>query len=334
MRVVEVPDAGAEPRTAERRVPEPSATEVRVAVEACGVCHGDRGVVEDSIPGIAYPRVPGHEFAGRVNAVGDRVTEWSVGDRVAVGWHGGHCGTCDQCRRGRFGLCSEGTITGASHDGGYAEYAVVPREALAAVPDALAPVHAGPLVCAGLTAFTALRESPARPGDTVAVQGIGGVGHMAIQFADAMGFETLAVSRTPEKREVARELGAAAFVDAASRDPGAALADRGGADLVLATAPNADAVGSVVDGLAGDGQLLVVAAPNDPVEIHVERMLGDRLSVRGWYAGHPGDAEDTMRFAARRGIEPRVETFDLSDAAAAHRAMLDNDLRFRAVLEP
>lgn len=334
MQVAEVPEPDASFRIAERSVPEPRPTDVRVAVDACGVCHGDRGVVENSIPGIDYPRVPGHEFAGRVDAVGERVTAWEPGDRVAVGWHGGHCGTCDQCRRGRFGTCANGTITGASHDGGYAEYAVVPRESVAAVPAGVDATAAGPLACAGLTAFNALRESPAAPGDTVAVQGIGGVGHMGIQFADAMGFETVAVSRSPEKASLARELGAAAFVDTSSEDAAARLADRGGADLVVATASSASAVESMADALAPDGQLLVVAAPNRPVEFHVERMLGDRLSVRGWYAGHPGDAEDTMRFAARRGIDPRVETFPLTAVEEAHDAMLASDVRFRAVLEP
>jgi D-arabinose 1-dehydrogenase-like Zn-dependent alcohol dehydrogenase len=317
----------------ERARPDPGPSGVRVAVEACGVCGGDLAVLEGS-PGVEYPRIPGHEIAGRVDTVGEDVTAWDPGDRVAVGWHGGHCFECEQCRHGNFTTCENKRVTGISHDGGFAEYTLVRSEALVPVPDAVSLRHAGPLVCAGLTAYNAVRQSGARAGDVVAVQGLGGVGHLGVQFADAMGYETVALSRGTDKRAAAEELGADQFVDTSATDPAAALRALGGADRILATAPAAAAIEAVLGGLAPEGELLVVAAPEDPVEFPVGPMLDNRWVVRGWSAGHPGDARDTLELAASRDIEPRVETYPLADLERAVERMTDSQVRFRAVVEP
>jgi len=311
----------------------PGPNEVRIEVAACGVCGGDAAVTEGR-PVIEYPRTPGHEVAGRVTATGDGVEEWTVDDRVAVGWHGAHCFSCRQCRRGDFVNCERERITGIHHDGGYAESMTAPVEALIPVPDEMSLVEAGPLACAGLTAYSALSSSGVGPGDRVAVQGIGGVGHLGVQFADAFGAETVAVSRGTAKREAALELGADRYVDAEATDPAEALADLGGADTVLSTAPSGRAIASVVDGLRPNGEVVVVGAPDDPVEVAVPPMLGNRWSVRGWSAGHPGDAVDAFAAALRNDVEPWLERYPLADAESAFRRMQSGEARFRTVLEP
>ena len=334
MRAVEVPAPGEPFEHVERPVPEPAPDEVRIAVEACGICHSDAYVKEGTYPGIEYPRVPGHEIAGRIDAVGPAVEAWTPGDRVGAGWHGGHCFTCEPCRRGDFQGCESAAITGLTFDGGYAEYATVPAEALARIPADLDDAEAAPLLCAGITTFNALRNAGARPGDLVAVQGIGGLGHLGIQYAHAAGYETVAVSRSPGKRELAAELGADGFVDASETDPAAALTERGGARLILATAPSAAAVEAVAGGLGRDGELVAVGVPGEDVAVDVQGLVGKRASVAGWASGHGRDSQDTLEFSALRGITPRIERFDLADAAAAYDRMLANEARFRVVLEP
>jgi NADPH2:quinone reductase len=333
MRAMQVTEVG-EFELVERPLPEPTADEVRIAVAACGVCRGDGHVCEGGAEHVDYPRVPGHEFVGYIDVIGDRVTEWAVGDRVGVGWHGGHCFTCDPCRDGEFVLCEHKPVTGMHRDGGYAEYATARAEALAAIPEEFDATTAAPLLCAGLTSFNALRNADVRPGDLVAVVGIGGLGHLALQYAHEAGFETVAVSRGTEKREAALDYGAAHFVDSETADPGEALSDLGGADLVLATAPASDAIAAVIDGLGPNGEVLTVGIPDEPVPVEVGSLTATRGSLSGWASGTPSDAEDTVAFGARRDIETAVEAFDLADAEDAYRAMDSGDVRFRAVVEP
>ena len=334
MRAVVVAEPGAPFEIVEREIPEPAPDEVRVAVDACGICHSDSYVKDGGFPGIEYPRTPGHEIAGVVDAVGEDVTAWSEGDRVGAGWHGGHCFTCDPCRHGQFLQCENGEITGLTFDGGYAEYATVPAEALALIPGGLDAVDAAPLLCAGVTTFNALRNSGARPGDLVAVQGIGGLGHLGVQYAHAAGFETVALSRSPDKRELALELGADHFVDASAEDPAEALQRLGGARVVLATAPSAAAVESVVGGLGIDGQVVVVGVPHEPAGIDLQGLIMNRGSVDGWASGHAGDSQDTLEFSALRDVTPTIETYPLAEVDAAYERMMANEARFRVVLEP
>ncbi|MGB9987519.1 alcohol dehydrogenase [Salarchaeum japonicum] len=334
MRAVQVPEAGGEFDVVETAVPDPDADEVRVAVDACGVCHSDAMAKEGLAPGIDYPRVPGHEVVGRVDAVGDDVTEWSEGDRVGVGWHGGHCFTCEACRRGDFINCENADVTGLDFDGGYAEYTVAPREALAAVPDGLDATDAAPLLCAGITTYNALRNSDARPGDLVAVQGVGGLGHLGIQYAREAGFEVVALSRGTDKKERALDLGADHYVDTESEDAAAALQELGGARVVLATAPSADAIESVVGGLGTDGEVVAVGIPPETVGVDVNTLVGTRGSVSGWASGTARDSQDTLEFSALRDVTPEIETFDLADASDAYERMLASEVRFRAVLTP
>ena len=333
MRAVTVPEPGAAFSHVERDRPEPEPTEVQVAVAACGICHGDCAVTEGRPP-IEYPRVPGHEIAGTVDAVGDRVTAWEPGDRVAVGWHGGHCFDCRACRAGDFTNCEAERITGIHHDGGYAEYATVPAEALIRVPEPIDFVDAGPLACAGLTAYTALTSSSLRPGDRVAVQGIGGVGHMAVQFADAFGYETVALSRGTAKRAAVSELGADRFVDTVARDPEDELQAMGGADAVIATAPSAEAMSAVVGGLRANGELVALGAPDEPLSVGIPPMLGSRVSIRGWSAGHAGDGRDVMRATVQTGVRPWTERYSLDEVSAAFDRMKHGDARFKPVVTP
>jgi NADPH2:quinone reductase len=334
MRAAVVPDAGEAFVVEERPVPEPGPEEALVAVDACGVCHSDEFVVQGTYPGIDYPRVPGHELVGEVVATGADVVRWAEGDRVGAGWHGGHCFHCEPCQRGNFLACERGDVTGVTFDGGYAEYATVPQEALAPVPDALDAVDAAPLLCAGITTYNALRNADARPGDLVAVQGVGGLGHLGVQYAHAAGYETVAVSRSPDKEPLALALGADHFVDASETDPAAALTDLGGADLILATAPSAAAMESIHGGLGTDGQLVAVGVPAEPVSVDVMGLIGKRASVEGWGSGHARDSADTLEFSALRDVTPTVETFALADVQAAYDRMIDNEARFRVVLEP
>ena len=334
MRAAVVPEAGADFELVERDVPDPGPTEVRVAVAACGICHSDAFVKEGSYPGVSYPRVPGHEIAGRVDAVGEQVDAWEPGDRVGAGWHGGHCFECEPCRRGDFQGCENAGITGLTFDGGYAEYATVPASALAAVPDDLDAVDAAPLLCAGITTFNALRNTGAGPGDLVAIQGVGGLGHLGVQYAHRMGFETVAVSRSPDKRDLALDLGADHFVDAGSEDPAARLQELGGARVILGTAPSAPAIESVAGGLGRDGELVAVGVPGEEVAVDVQGLVGNRASVGGWGSGHARDSQDTMEFSALRDVTPEIETFELAAVSEAYDRMIENEARFRVVLEP
>nr|WP_247381224.1 alcohol dehydrogenase [Halorientalis brevis] len=334
MQAAVVPEPGAEFEIVEREIPDPEPGEVRVAVEACGICHSDAFVKSGGYPGLSYPRIPGHEIAGQIDAVGADVDDWSVGDRVGVGWHGGHCFTCEPCRRGDFLQCENGEVTGITYDGGYAEYATVPAEAVAAVPDELDAVDAAPLLCAGVTTYNALRNSDARPGDLVAVQGVGGLGHLGIQYAHAAGFETVALSTSGDKESLARELGADHFVDVTETDPAERLQDLGGASVVLATAPASDAISSVVGGLGIDGSVVVVGVPGEPVSVDAQQLVGTRGSVSGWASGHARDSQDTLEFSSLRDITPEIETFPLDEVETAYDRMIDNEARFRVVLEP
>ncbi|MBB4088540.1 alcohol dehydrogenase/propanol-preferring alcohol dehydrogenase [Salinibacter ruber] len=332
MQAARIPSAGADFEIVDLPVPDPDAHEVRVRVEACGICHSDAFVKEGTFPGLEYPRVPGHEVAGVVDAVGTDVTQWSEGDRVGVGWHGGHCFTCDACRTGDFVNCENGLVTGIHYDGGYAEYMTAPAEAVARMPEALAAEDAAPLLCAGITTFNALRNQDLQPGDLVAVQGIGGLGHLGVQYAAAMGLEVVALSTSADKEELAHDLGASHFVDVSSTDPAEALQHQGGADLILATAPNADAITSVVGGLGRDGDLVIVAATGEAVEVPPMALIQGRKSVSGWPSGDAKDSEDTLAFSAQAEALPEIETFSLEEAGAAYDRMINNEARFRAVL--
>ncbi|MXR51747.1 alcohol dehydrogenase catalytic domain-containing protein [Halovenus sp. WSH3] len=334
MQAVVVEEAGGEFQVVDREIPEPDPGEVRIAVEACGICRSDAYVKEGTYPGVSYPRVPGHEITGRVDAVGEGVSTWEAGDRVGVGWHGGHCFTCEPCRRGNFLQCENGDVTGLTYDGGYAEYATVPAEAAAAVPDALDAADAAPLLCAGVTTYNALRNSHADPGDLVAVQGVGGLGHLGIQYAHAAGFETVALSRSPDKAELAKELGADHFVDTTETDPAERLQELGGADVVLATAPASDAIESVLGGLGIDGRVVVVGVPGEPIAVDGQTLVGTRGGVEGWASGHARDSQDTLEFSSLRDITPEIETYPLTEVETAYERMLENEARFRVVLEP
>jgi D-arabinose 1-dehydrogenase-like Zn-dependent alcohol dehydrogenase len=333
MKAVQASKAGAPFEVVERDIPEPGVGQVRIKVEACGVCHSDAFVRSAGFPGMTLPRIPGHEIAGRVDAVGEHVTSWKKGDRVGVGWHGGHCFVCNACRKGLFLNCEKAQITGISFDGGYAEYAVVPHEAVARIPEKLSAIDAGPLLCAGVTTYNSLRNSGARPGDTVAVQGIGGLGHLGIQYAVKMGFRTVAISRGADKEELARQLGAHEYVDTQKVSAAEGLQKLGGADLVLATAPNADAMGSTVDGLKPRGELLVVAAPFEPLKVSAMGLLSGKR-IAGWPSGSSIDSEEAMAFSALTGVRPRVEVFKLDQAEQAFGKVMENTIRFRAVLTP
>ena len=333
MRAVQVSKPGGAFELVERELPEPAPNQIRVQVEACGICHSDALVKMGAYPGLKLPRVPGHEIAGRVDKVGANVTQWKRGDRAGVGWHGGHCFVCNACRKGLFLNCERAQVTGISFDGGYAEYVVVPHEAAARIPEKLDAKDAAPLLCAGITTYNALRNSGARPGDTVAVQGIGGLGHLAIQFAAQMGFRTVAVSRGADKRELAQQLGAHEYVDTAGGAAAAGLQELGGADLVLATAPNSEAIAGTVEGLKPRGKLLIVAAPFEPLKLSALTLLSGK-SIAGWPSGSSIDSEETMAFSVLTGVRPRTEVFKLEQAEQAFGKMMENRVRFRAVLTP
>jgi len=332
MKAAQISKAGGDWELVERDIPEPGPFQVRVKVEACGICHSDTLVKEGLWPGLQYPRVPGHEIAGRVDALGANVTPWAVGQRVGVGWHGGHCFVCEQCRRGDFAMCVNRKVTGIDFDGGYATHVIVPAAVLAAIPDDLPAEEAGPFMCAGVTVFNALRNSGARAGEVVAVHGIGGLGHLGVQYARRMGFETVAINRGKDKEELARQLGAHHYIDATAQDPAAELQKLGGANVILATAPNAAAISALVDGLAPSGKLLVPAAPAEPLTINVFSLIMKRSSVAGWYSGTAMDSQDTMEFSALRGVHPMVEKYPLDRVAEAYEQMHSGKVRFRVVL--
>jgi D-arabinose 1-dehydrogenase-like Zn-dependent alcohol dehydrogenase len=305
---------------------------VRIRVDACGVCHSDVFTKEGQWPGLQYPRVPGHEIAGVVDAVGAGVTNWKEGQRVGVGWHGGHCFICEPCRRGDFINCRVLKVPGISYDGGYAEYMIAPAEAVAAMPDELPADEAAPLLCAGITTFNALRHSGARSGDLVAVLGVGGLGHLGIQFASKSGFHTVAIGRGGDKDGLALKLGAKRYIDTDKTNAAEELTKMGGARVILATAPSSKAISALVDGLGVDGKLLVVGASSESLTVTPIQLIGQRRSVQGWPSGTSRDSEDTLIFSQRTGVRPMIERFPLARAAEAYDRMMNGTVRFRAVL--
>jgi D-arabinose 1-dehydrogenase-like Zn-dependent alcohol dehydrogenase len=331
-RAVVVKTVGGPLELVPRELPAPGPGEVRLRVEACGICHSDMYAREGTFPGVSYPRVPGHEVAGVIEEVGPGVTGWREGERAGVGWFGGCCGACDRCRRGDFILCRAGAISGITRDGGYAEHMLARAEALARLPDALGFAEAAPILCAGITTYNALRRSEARPGDLVAIQGIGGLGHLGVQFAAKMGFETVAIGRGPEKEPFARRLGAAHYIDAAAGSPADALGRLGGARVILATAPSGRSITPLIDGLAPGGELIVVGASPEPIEVTPLQLIGGRRTVRGWPSGAAADSEDALRFCAVSGVRPLVEKFPLARAAEAYERAMAGRARFRVVL--
>ncbi|AIF83235.1 Zn-dependent alcohol dehydrogenase [Candidatus Nitrososphaera evergladensis SR1] len=320
-------------------IPEPGSAQVRIKVQACGICHSDYLTKDGLYPGIQYPRVPGHEIAGIIDAVGKDVNEWKSGQRVGVGWHGGHCGHCDSCRRGDFTTCSYLQIPGISYDGGYADYMIAPKEAVASIPDELSPTEAAPLMCAGITTYNALRNSGARPGDVVAILGIGGLGHLAIQFSNKMGFKTIAIGRGKDKAERVRKLGAIHYIDTNSVNAAEELQKYGGsgdggsgAKVILATVPSAKAMNSVLGGLAVNGKLVVIGHSDEPIEVPTDLLLLGRRSLVGWASGTATDSQDTLSFSVLSGVRPMTEVYPLERAAEAYQQMISGKARFRAVL--
>jgi D-arabinose 1-dehydrogenase-like Zn-dependent alcohol dehydrogenase len=332
MKAAQISKAGGAFELVDRPLPDPGPGQVRVKVEACGICHSDALVKDGLWPGLQFPRVPGHEIAGRIDALGAGVTTWTEGQRVGVGWHGGHCFACPACRRGDFSMCVNRKVTGIDFDGGYAEYVVAPSTSLAAIPADLPAEEAGPFMCAGVTVYNALRHSVARAGDVVAVHGIGGLGHLGIQYARRMGFHTIAIARGTERESLAKQLGAHQYIDGADGDAAAALQKLGGARVILATAPNAQAISALLPGLGVDGTLLVPAAPGEPLTVDVLTLILGRRSVAGWYSGTARDSQDTLEFSALSGVHPMIEKYPLAQVAEAYERMHSGKARFRAVL--
>jgi len=332
MKVVQVPKAGGDFEIVEREIPQPGPGHVRIRVQACGVCHSDVITKDGLLPGIAYPRVPGHEVAGVIDEVGAGLKEWKKGQRVGVGWHGGQDGTCLACRRGDFVNCANVKICGVSYDGGYQEYMVAPVEALAQMPESLDAAEAAPLMCAGITTFNALRHSGALPSDLVAVQGIGGLGHLGVQFAKKFGYRVAAVGRGSGNAALAKKLGADVYVDSAAGDPAAELQRLGGARVILATAPSGKAMSALVGGLGVNGTMIVVGALLDPIEVPPLQLIFGRKSIQGWAAGTPTDSEDTLRFAEMTGVRPMIEKYPLEKAAEGYAHMMSAKAEFRVVL--
>jgi D-arabinose 1-dehydrogenase-like Zn-dependent alcohol dehydrogenase len=332
MIAVQIPSPGAPFEVVKREIAAPGANRVRIRVQACGICHSDLFAKEGYWPGLQYPRVTGHEVAGVIDEVGTGVTAWKKGQRVGVGWHGGHDSQCDPCRRGDFMGCRNFQVTGFHEDGGYAQYMIAKAEAVAAIPDALSPVEAAPLLCAGVTTFNSLRHSGAVAGDLVAVQGLGGLGHLGVQFASKMGFHTVAIGRGKDKEALALKLGAARYLDTDAVDVAKELTSLGGASVILATAPDSKAMSALIDGLGVGGQLLVVGASADPISVTPIQLIMERRSIRGWPSGTARDSEDTLNFCALTGIRPMVEMLPLEQAAAGYERMLSGKARFRVVL--
>jgi D-arabinose 1-dehydrogenase-like Zn-dependent alcohol dehydrogenase len=332
MKTAQVPGPGAEFEIVQRQIPAPGPGQVRIKVQACGVCHSDAFTKDGSWPGIQYPRVPGHEVVGIIERIGAGVSGWNKGQRVGVGWHGGHDGTCRQCRRGDFRNCRNVQVPGISYDGGYQEYMLAPVSALVAVPDSLGAIEAAPLLCAGITTYNALRHSGALPGDLVAVQGIGGLRHLGIQFAQKFGYDVAAIGRGPETGALAKKLGASLYIDSKATDAAEALQQMGGARVILATAPSSKAMSALVDGLAPNGRLMVIGATFDPIEVTPVQLISGSRSIQGWASGTPADSEDTLRFAELTGVRPMTETYPLERAAEAYARMLSGKAEFRVVL--
>ena len=330
--VAQVGKAGGEFELVEREMPQPGIGEVRIKVQACGICFSDHLVKDGVWPGLVYPRVPGHEVAGVIDALGEQVTEWQVGDRVGVGWHGGHCFVCESCRRGDFVTCQREQITGVTRDGGYAEYTIARHEALALIPEVLDAANAGPLLCAGITTFNSLRHSGAQPGDLVGVLGIGGLGHLGIQYAAKSGYRVVGIGRGPGNAALAKKLGAFAYIDSKATKAAEELKKLGGAKVILATAPNAKAMAELVDGLDVGGELLVVGAPFEPMEVSVVQLLTARRGIQGWPSGTAMDSQDTLEFSAYAGVRPMIEKFALQDVKKAYERMTSGNAEFRVVL--
>ncbi len=334
MKVVQVAKPNAELAMVERDIPDPKPRHVRIKVQACGICHSDMFTVAGAFPGIQYPRVPGHEVVGIIDAVGTDVPDWKKGTRVGVGWHGGHCGHCSSCRRGDFITCTTGQIPGISYDGGYAEYMIAPFEALASIPEDMRSEDAAPLLCAGITTFNALRHSGAGAGDLVAVLGVGGLGHMGVQFASKMGFRTVAIARGADKGPLAKKLGAHVYIDSVAQNAAVELTKLGGARVILATVTDAKSMSAVIGGLGIDGKLLVVGASGEPIEVPPLMLIGARRSIAGWPSGTASDSEDTLKFSMLCNVRPMVETFPLEKAREAYQHMMSGKARFRVVLTP
>jgi D-arabinose 1-dehydrogenase-like Zn-dependent alcohol dehydrogenase len=332
MKAVQISKPSGNFEVVERPIPQPGRGQVRIKVEACGICHSDALVKEGQWPGMQYPRVPGHEIAGRIDAVGADVTLWKPGQRVGVGWHGGHCFQCDPCRRGDFINCKFEKITAIHFDGGYAEYMVAPAEAVALMPDDLPADEAAPLMCAGITVFNALRNSGAGAGDLVAVQGIGGLGHLGIQYARQMGFRTVAIGRGGDKQVLAKKLGAHQYLDTNVGDPSEALQKLGGAHVVLATAPDSKSMSALVNGLGPNGTLMVIGAGMESLNVSPLQLIMGSKTVRGWASGTARDSQDTLEFSVISGVRPMIERYPLEKAADAYQQMISGKARFRVVL--
>lgn len=332
MKVAQISEAGGDFQIVERELPKPRAGEVRIKVQACGVCHSDALTKDGAWPGIEYPRVPGHEMAGIIDELGAGVAEWQEGQRVGVGWHGGQDGTCRECRRGDFRNCRNLKIAGISYDGGYQEYMLAPVEALVSIPASLSDAEAAPLLCAGITTFNALRHSGVSPGDLVAVQGVGGLGHLGIQFANKFGFRVAAIGRGSENAPLARKLGASVYIDSKATNAAEELQKLGGAQAILATAPSSKAMSELIDGLGPNGKLIVIAAAFEPIEVSPVQLITGSRTIQGWSSGTPTDSEDTLRFAELTGVRPMIETYPLEKAGEAYERMLSGDAQFRVVL--
>jgi D-arabinose 1-dehydrogenase-like Zn-dependent alcohol dehydrogenase len=332
MKVAQISKPGGDFEIVERDIPEPDAGQVRIKVHACGVCHSDVLTKEGLWPGIQYPRIPGHEVAGVIDEVGSGVSTWKIGQRVGVGWHGGQDGTCRECRRGDFRNCRNLKISGISYDGGYQQYMVAPIEALVAVPGGLNDTEAAPLLCAGITTYNALRHSGALPGDLVAVQGVGGLGHLGIQFAQKFGYKVAAIGRGAENAPLAKKLGANVYIDSVATNAAEELQKMGGARAILATAPSSKAMSQVIDGLGPNGMLMVIGAAFDPIEVTPVQLITGSRAIQGWSSGTPADSEDTLNFAELTGVRPMIETYPLERAGEAYARMLSGKAQFRVVL--
>lgn len=332
MKVAQITKPGSGFQIAEREIPKPGPGEVLIKVQACGVCHSDSLVAEGAWPGVQYPRIPGHEVVGIIAETGANVSEWKKGQRIGVGWHGGQDNTCSECRRGDFARCHNVKIAGISYDGGYQQYMVAPVEALAEVPDSLSDVEAAPLLCAGITTFNALRHSGAVPPDLVAVQGVGGLGHLGIQFANKCGYRVAAIGRGAENGDLARKLGAHVYIDSQATNAAQELQKLGGAKVILATAPSSKAMSELIDGLGPRGTMIVIGAGPDPIQVVPVQLIAGSRSILGWWSGIPTDSEDTLRFCEMTGVRPMIETFPLEKAAEAYERMMSGKAQFRVVL--
>jgi D-arabinose 1-dehydrogenase-like Zn-dependent alcohol dehydrogenase len=332
MKVVQISKPGGEFEVVERKIPKPGAREVRIKVQACGVCHSDLFTKEGYWPGIQYPRVPGHEVAGVIDELGEGVSFWKKGQRVGVGWHGGHDNTCRECRRGDFRNCLNRRIPGIHYDGGYQEYMIAPIEALAAIPESLTDVEAAPLLCAGLTTYNSLRHSGALPGDLVGVQGIGGLGHLGIQFANKFGYKVAAIGRGSDKAELAKKLGASVYVDSISTNAAQELQKLGGARVILATGTNSKAISELIDGLGPNGKLMVVGGDSEPIQVTPAQLISGTRTIEGWATGTPAASDDTLNFAELTGVRPMIERYPLQKADEAYERMMSGKAQFRVVL--